>query len=210
MELENFLLPTKNISATFEKKYIGDAKLKRQSPWIYEAMYDTSNRIEQIKTLANECCFEGIEIEIQHHENGFTIIKDGFKPLDINPDDEDIENIVKHATYRLYALLNPEEQANNLIGNQIDDIDNSLVRGFSYIEFALEQIDASNTACTPSQMIRAAINSGAPHKGDKLEDNIREACETIAGRSGYCREQTKSSGYAYKKVEVAPEQLNWF
>lgn len=210
MELQDFKLPSRLISKSIEKRYIGDSKLKRQSPWLYDIHYSIDSRMNEINQLVSQCNYEGIDIDIERTETQTIITKENFKPEIIDINDENIESTIKHVICRLFALLHPEEQTNNLIGKKIGKDTNS-AENFSYTEFVIEQIEESNQSCTPSQMIRSAKNAGAPHKGDELEDKLRQACEAIASRADYTREQCKDrSGYSYKKVEVAPEQLTWF
>lgn len=210
MELQDFKLPSRLISKSIEKRYIGDMKLKTRSPWLYEVHYNTEARMNEIEQLVSQCNYEGIDITIEKTETTTIITKEGFKPEVIDLNDENIESTIKHIICRLFALLHPEETTNNLIGKKTGK-DTSSADNFSYTEFVIEIIEGTNQPCAPSQMIRTAKNAGAPHKGDELEDKLRQACEGIASRAEFARVQSKDTpGYSYKKVDVAPEQLTWF
>ncbi|MDP2564416.1 hypothetical protein [Pseudoalteromonas marina] len=211
MATQHFQLPARDISKNIEKKYIGDIKTKNRSPWLYDVLNSTDIRLNQIRELIIECQSEGVEISSEVNDEGMTIYCDGFLPETININDKDIESTLKHVICRLFVLLNPEEQAHNLIGAKKNKKATEAANRFSYIDFVIDRLDETTTSCPPSSMIRAAKNAGAPHKGEELEHEIRQACETIAGRKGYAREQTKGrSGYSYKRVQITPDQLSWF
>lgn len=204
MTLKNFQLPSKEVSENINNLYIGDLKLFRKSHWQYEAINNTEHRLNEISELIDNCKEAAIDITLEETNSGVTIYCDGYNPEVINTDDDNIESILKHVICRLHLLLNPEETVNNIIGLT------KRKNRFSYYRFAKKLIDECDTPCSPSRMRRAAILEGAPHKGDELEDQLRKACETIAGSKGYKRTQSKvSNGYEYQKVPKEPEQLGF-
>lgn len=71
---------------------------------------------------------------------------------------------------------------------------------FSYRDFVKDVIDSNQSPISPSSMVRAAIAAGARENGESLRKRLREACEGLAGGTGYKRKRIKGvSGYLYAK-----------
>lgn len=194
-----------NRNATITKMILVDHELflNSSSKW-YIKYHNVAAKINQLIGAIEDHILKGGSGAFDCIDGELVVSISGYEPVKINmfEIDELVMSEIDCVLAGIY-MLNSKPVTNKEADVSFSDRD-----CFSYLDFVKSELDLAEEAFSPSAMIRKALNSGSPDRGDLLEAKLRNACESLANTKGYYRSKSQSTkGYLYGKLH-SNEQLS--
>lgn len=169
--------------------------LNSSSKW-YIKHHNVAAKINQLIAAIDDHILKGGSGELDCVDGELVVSISDYESVKINmfEIDELVMSEIDCVLAGIY-ILNSKPVKNKEVDVSFSDRD-----CFSYLDFVKSELDSSDEVFSPSSMIRKALSSGSPDRGDILEIKLRNACESLANTKGYYRSKNNSvKGYLYGK-----------